>query len=102
MRSIVCVSTFLLLACDGETSVEPDGAPAPVDAGRRDGPPTCDAAVSCGSAASGFPRPLGLPERAPDGVFDPDIMRDPSDGRLWVSYSAVDGPPGSGLVSTHL
>ncbi|MEZ4253694.1 MAG: exo-alpha-sialidase [Polyangiales bacterium] len=61
-----------------------------------------DASVECRTAAGAFPRALGVPEPRPDGVFDPDLVRDPESGRLWLSYSAVDGAPGRGRVSSHL
>jgi hypothetical protein len=44
---------------------------------------------------------LTLPT-APNGIYDPDLEVEPDGGALWMAYSGVDGPPGSGLVSTHL
>ncbi|MEZ4461632.1 MAG: sialidase family protein [bacterium] len=58
--------------------------------------PTCE--VSTGA----FPRRLSLPNSEPNGVFDPSLALDPNTQRLWMSYSGVTGPAGSGAVSTHL
>ncbi len=44
---------------------------------------------------------LNLPT-APNGVYDPDLEFDADAGVLWLSYSGVDGPPGTGQVSTLL
>lgn len=97
----------LLAACDPVLAPVDTGggldAPTdtPIDAPRVDGG-TPDAPLGCVTAATGFPRAIGLPEPTPDGVFDPDLARDPATGRIWASYSAVLGAPGTGRVSTHL
>ncbi|MEM9696251.1 MAG: hypothetical protein AAGA56_27145 [Myxococcota bacterium] len=56
----------------------------------------------CIPAGSNLPRPLGLPAPDPNGIFDPDLVLEPETGRLWVSYSGIDGAPGAGKISTHL
>lgn len=60
------------------------------------------ASPGCTTGPTQFPRPLDLPGAEPNGAFDPDVARDESSGRLWMAYSAVTGPAGSGFVSTHL
>ena len=67
----------------------------------REGP-TEAAPANCVAGSGAFPRPLELPGAEPNGVFDPNLARDPETGRLWMAYSGVTGPAGSGLVSTHL
>lgn len=64
--------------------------------------PQAGHAPGCVAGSGGFPRPLVLPNAEPNGVFDPNLARDPETGRLWMAYSSVTGPAGSGLVSTHL
>ncbi len=68
-------------ACSGEAETEP---------------PTCV------TGSADFPRALALPNPEPNGVFDPNLAYDPDSGRLWMAYSGVTGPAGSGWVSTHL
>jgi len=108
-RLMAVAMAIALLGCDdapdadGGTGLDAGGADAggadggAVDAGGADA-----GALGCATAMSGFPRPLGLPEPEPNGVFDPDLVRDPDTGRLWLAHSAVNGAPGSGRVSTHL
>ncbi|MEO0325542.1 MAG: sialidase family protein [Myxococcota bacterium] len=43
-----------------------------------------------------------MPRAEPNGSYDPDLVRDPDTGRLWMVYSGVDGAAGAGLISTHL
>jgi len=56
----------------------------------------------CVTSTGVFPRRLELPNSEPNGVFDPSLALDPETQRLWMSYSGVTGPAGSGAVSTHL
>ncbi|MCA9626821.1 MAG: exo-alpha-sialidase [Myxococcales bacterium] len=42
-----------------------------------------------------------LPEDG-NGAFDPSVATDPVSGRVWMSYSSIDGPVGEGKVSTWL
>lgn len=109
MRSLigVVVATALGVACsaptrgDGGTGGGTGGggvdASVPMDAG-SDGGATCWRSTP---STDGGRWALSLPT-APNGVYDPDLEDQPDAGRLWMSYSGVDGPPGSGLVSTHL
>ena len=80
-----------VLGCGGSGATDPTPAPTPGSTA-----PTCMAGTGA------FPRPLDLPNPEPNGVFDPNLARDPGSGRLWMSWSGVTGPAGSGLVSTHL
>ena len=61
-----------------------------------------DSGALCATTTGSFPRPLELPGTEPNGVFDANLARDPASGRLWMAYSGVTGPAGSGFVSTHL
>ena len=72
------------------------------DASSLSGPSEPEAPAVCTVGSGPFPRPLELPNPEPNGVFDPNLARDPETGRLWMAYSGVSGPAGSGLVSTHL
>jgi len=66
--------------------------------------------ASCGGSS---PLTIGpTPERitfagvGANGIFDPSVARDPANGRLWMSYSAVDPSPmwpaNVTVVATHL
>ena len=72
------------------------------DASSLSGPSEPEAPAVCTVGSGPFPRSLELPNPEPNGVFDPNLARDPETGRLWMAYSGVSGPAGSGLVSTHL
>ncbi len=72
------------------------------DASSVSGPTDPDTSPVCRAGLGTFPRPLELPNPEPNGVFDANLARDPETGRLWMAYSGVTGPAGSGLVSTHL
>ena len=78
------------------TDVFPDVTPDDTD--------VVDQGVSatCVASTGSFPRPLNLPNPEPNGVFDPSLALDPETQRLWMAYSGVTGPAGSGAVSTHL
>ena len=78
------------------------GGSADSDASSLSGPSEPEAPAVCTVGSGPFPRPLELPNAEPNGVFDPNLARDPGTGRLWMVYSGVTGPAGSGLVSTHL
>ncbi len=56
----------------------------------------------CVTTTGSFPRRLLVPDSEPNGFFDPSLALDPATQRLWMSYSGVTGPAGSGAVSTHL
>ncbi len=78
------------------------GGSGPGVAAPPEGTPPATAPTTCVAGSAAFPRPLELPGTEPNGVFDPNLARDPETGRLWMAYSGVTGPAGSGLVSTHL
>lgn len=46
--------------------------------------------ISCGSRSSISSKRITFSGGGELGIFDPSIARDPGDGRLWMSYSAVD------------
>ena len=48
--------------------------------------------LSCGGGGGSTPSPerITFSGGGELGIFDPSIARDPGDGRLWMSYSAVD------------
>ena len=47
--------------------------------------------ISCGGgSSSSSPERITFTGGGELGIFDPSITRDPGDGRLWMSYSAVD------------
>lgn len=103
--------TFLLpialstLCCSSDDSELVSDARPVVDASQNvDSTPSPDAmsAPVCTTAIGGTPRSLLLPKSEENGVFDPNLARDPATQRLWMSYSGVTGPGGSGEVSTHL
>jgi len=81
----------LLAGCGGATVTDAGVTDAELDAVDA-GPPRCDA-VSDGR--------LVLPGDD-NGIFDPSVATDPASGRVWMSYSSVDGPGGSGRISTWL
>ncbi len=91
----VALAAALSAGCDGTSSDKPD-------AGSDDAGPPDGAGPECTEGTGAFPRPLELPGAEPNGVFDPNLAYDPASGRLWITYSGVTGPAGSGLVSTHL
>jgi hypothetical protein len=49
-----------------------------------------------------FPEEINLPPSGDNGAYDPSVATDPMTGRVWMSYSRVEGQAGSGYVSTHL
>lgn len=49
-----------------------------------------------------FPKPLNLPPGGDNGAYDATVATDPETGRVWMVFSRVVGPAGSGRVSTHL
>jgi len=49
-----------------------------------------------------FPEEINLPPGGDNGAYDPSVATDPMTGRVWMSYSRVEGQVGSGYVSTHL
>jgi hypothetical protein len=75
-----------------------DDAGTSADAGQTDAGPACRRST----VVDGGKWEVLFPEPEPNGLYDSDLELDPTTGRLWMSYSGVDGPPGSGLVSTHL
>lgn len=94
-RAALLAGCLCLAGC-GSSSGSPGAAGASDSgAGAVDGP-------ECVAGSGPFPRSLELPGAEPNGVFDANLARDPADGRLWMAYSGVTGPGGSGLVSTHL
>ncbi len=111
LRLLLVMAALTLLHCDtgDESSMGPDGAGTPdsdmPDAGATpDADTTSDAAPApvCVQGMGPMPRELLLPNGEVNGVFDPNLARDPATQRLWMSYSGVTGPAGSGKVSTHL
>jgi len=91
-RAVLLAWGLALLGCSpsrGEGGVSADASVADSDA-------------LCSTGSGPFPRPLELPNAEPGGVFDANLARDQASGRLWMSYSGVTGPAGSGFVSTHL
>ena len=49
-----------------------------------------------------FPRLLDLPPGGDNGAYDATVATDPATGRVWMVFSRVEGPAGSGRVGTHL
>lgn len=126
MRREVILVLVMLMGCGSESETDgntPDSgsadvqsevgadvvSEATVDAG-SDGPgsdaepdgPGDAAPPTCIEAEGELPRSLEMPGAEVNGAFDPNLALDPASGRLWISYSGVTGPAGSGYVSTHL
>lgn len=110
---MLLLAVLLLTACDDDSHSTHDAGPDSaldgdvIDGDVFDG--DSDAAdddsghdASCITGTEELPRELLLPEPDPNGVYDPDLAWDPTEERLWMAYSGVDGPAGSGKVSTHL
>lgn len=96
MHGAVRAFTAAVFAC--LTGACGSSTPGPSDSGSNDPREP----VECTGRGGGLPRPLDLPEAEPNGVYDPSLARDPESGRLWMAYSSVTGPAGTGRVSIHL
>jgi hypothetical protein len=92
----VSILPLLVIALGGVVSCGGSGTDAVA------GPDAPETPAVCTTGSGPFPRSLDLPNSEPNGVFDPNLARDPETGRLWMAYSGVTGPAGSGLVSIHL
>lgn len=91
-RAVVLVCCLAWLGC----------SPSRGDDGVSDDAGVADADALCATNTGPFPRSLELPSAEPNGVFDANLARDDTSGRVWMAYSGVTGPAGSGFVSTHL
>lgn len=90
--STCCIAVFFCcFSCTG--NVSDDRQPDDVTA-----PPVW----TCGTTDSAIPRQLDLPAPANNGVFDFSLESDPDNNRLWASFSGVQGPAGTGYISTLL
>jgi len=106
MRSLLLAVVFGCSSSSTSTDAGPSGADAAeADSGAED---AGDTGADSGAEDAGETRcvtssrsgEITLPHDAPNGAYDMSVVS--RGGRLWASFSGVDGPAGSGRISTHL